>query len=91
MPPGVQNRRNPDEHEYRTHPKNAEALPKYAALAARAQKKAISSQFVMKLLLFLTFTLCAVRGMAQMPNPYGPSINLENAKKAVAPAVLRKK
>jgi glc operon protein GlcG len=68
-------------------PKNTEALAKYAALGAHAQKKAISSQFVMKLLLFLTFTLCAVRGMAQMPNPYGPSINLENAKKAAAPAL----
>ena len=41
----------------------------------------------MKLLLFLTFTLCAVKGMAQMPNPYGPSINLENAKKGAAPAL----
>ena len=68
-------------------PKNAETLAKYAALAAHAQKKAISSQFVMNLLLFLTFTLCAVKGMAQMPNPYGPSINLENAKKAAAPAL----
>jgi hypothetical protein len=42
-------------------PKNAVALAKYAGLGARAQKKAISSQFVTKLLLFLTFTLCAVR------------------------------
>jgi glc operon protein GlcG len=41
----------------------------------------------MKSLLFLTFALCAVRGLAQMPNPYGPPINLENAKKAVAPAL----
>ena len=57
-------------------PKNAETLAKYAALGAHAQKKAISSQFVIKLLLFLTFTLCAVKGMAQMPNPYDPSINL---------------
>src|SRR5260370_31107227 len=68
-------------------PKNAETLAKCAALAAHAQKKAISSQFVMKLLLFLTFTMCAVKGMAQMPNPYGPSVNLENAKKAAAPAL----
>ena len=68
-------------------PKNAETLAKYAASAAHAQKKAISSQFVMNLLLLLTFTLCAVKGMAQMPNPYGPSINLENAKKAAAPAL----
>ena len=68
-------------------PKNAEGLAKYAALDARAQKKVNSSQFVMKLLLFLTFMLCAVRGMAQMPIPYGPSINLENAKKAAAPAL----
>ena len=43
-------------------PKNPETLAKYAAFAAHAQKKAISSQFVMKLLLFLTFTLCAVKG-----------------------------
>jgi glc operon protein GlcG len=68
-------------------PKNAETLAKYAASAAHAQKKAISSQFVMRLLLFLTFALCAVKGTAQMPNPYGPSINLENAKKAAAPAL----
>src|SRR5580704_9906799 len=68
-------------------PKNAETLAKNAALAAHAQKKAISSQFVMRLLLFLTFALCAVKGMAQMPNPYGPSINLKNAKKAAAPTL----
>ena len=68
-------------------PKNAETLAKYAALAAHARKKVISSQFVMRLLLFLTFALCAVKGMAQRPNPYGPSINLENAKKAAAPAL----
>jgi glc operon protein GlcG len=70
-------------------PKNAEALAKYAAFPAHAQNKAISSQFVMKLLLFVTFTftLCSMRGVAQMPNPYGPPINLENAKKAAAPAL----
>lgn len=28
---------------------------------------------------------------AQMPNPYGPSIGLENAKKAVAPAIAEAK
>jgi glc operon protein GlcG len=32
-------------------------------------------------------TLCASAAHAQMPNPYGPSINLENAKKVAAPAM----
>lgn len=70
-PPGVQNRHNPLNMNIELTPENAEALAKYAELAAHAQKKAISSQFVMKLLLFVTFTLtlCAMRGMAQMPNP----------------------
>ncbi len=47
----------------------------------------MASPTVMKVVLFLTFALCASRGLAQMPNSYGPSINLENAKKAVAPAL----
>jgi glc operon protein GlcG len=35
----------------------------------------------------LLFVLCAViSANAQAPLPYGPSINLENAKKAIAPA-----
>src|SRR5438552_2016709 len=37
---------------------------------------------------FLTLALlCTVDGLAQMPNPYGPPINLENAKKLAVPAV----
>ena len=44
------------------NPKNAETLAKYAALAAHAQKKAILSQFVMRLLLFLTQGGCGNRG-----------------------------
>jgi glc operon protein GlcG len=32
-------------------------------------------------------TLCASAAHAQMPNPYGLSINLENAKKVAAPAM----
>jgi glc operon protein GlcG len=31
--------------------------------------------------------LCATGARAQMPNPYGPPISLENAKKAAAPAL----
>jgi glc operon protein GlcG len=31
--------------------------------------------------------LCAFPAFTQMPNPYGPSISLENAKKATAPAL----
>ncbi len=40
-----------------------------------------------KVLLFLSLASCALTGLAQMPNPYGPSISLENAKKAAAPAL----
>lgn len=37
--------------------------------------------------LFLIAVACASTVRAQMPNPYGVPIGLENAKKAVAPAV----
>jgi uncharacterized protein GlcG (DUF336 family) len=37
--------------------------------------------------LALLFALCAFPAFTQMPNPYGTSISLENAKKAAAPAL----
>lgn len=37
--------------------------------------------------LALMFALCALSALAQMPNPYGPPISLEDAKKAAAPAL----
>src|SRR6266571_4896900 len=37
--------------------------------------------------LALIFALYASSALAQMPNPYGASINLENAKKAAAAAI----
>jgi glc operon protein GlcG len=40
-----------------------------------------------KFALALLFMLCAFPAFTQMPNPYGTSISLENAKKAVAPAL----
>jgi glc operon protein GlcG len=35
----------------------------------------------------LFFGFCALSAVAQMSNPYGPPISLENAKKAAAPAL----
>jgi uncharacterized protein GlcG (DUF336 family) len=46
------------------------------------------SPLIVKLLFSLLFVLCAVSAGAQMmPNPYGPNISLENAKKAAGPAL----
>src|ERR1700736_2909621 len=42
---------------------------------------------VVKWLFAVVFPLCGLGAMAQMPNPYGVSINLDNAKKAAAPAL----
>jgi glc operon protein GlcG len=47
----------------------------------------MSSQLITKFLFVWMFNLGAVTGFAQMPNPYGLPINLENAKKAAAPAL----
>ena len=44
------------------------------------------SQTILKSLLAMLFALCASSALAQMPNPYGAPISLENAKKAVAAA-----
>ena len=44
------------------------------------------SQTFVKVLLSMLFALCASSALAQMPNPYGASINLETAKKAAAAA-----
>ena len=43
-------------------------------------------QTFLKILLSIFFALCASSALAQMPNPYGAPINLENAKKAAAAA-----
>jgi glc operon protein GlcG len=41
-----------------------------------------------KLIVVLPFALCLLTSaLAQMPNPYGPPISLENAKKVAAPAL----
>ena len=47
----------------------------------------MSSRFMGSLLLTLMFALGASFAIAQMPNPYGAPIGLENAKKAAAAAV----
>ena len=47
----------------------------------------MSSRSIAGLLLTLMFALCASGSFAQMPNPYGAPISLENAKKAAAAAV----
>ncbi len=44
------------------------------------------SQTFLKAILSMLFALCASSALAQMPNPYGAPINLENAKKAAAAA-----
>jgi len=47
----------------------------------------MSSGFIGSLLLTLMFALCAPFALAQMPNPYGAPISLEDAKKAAAAAL----
>lgn len=47
----------------------------------------MSTQSVVKSLLALTLALGTSRALAQMPNPYGASINHENAKKVAAAAL----
>jgi glc operon protein GlcG len=50
------------------------------------------SQTFLKALLSMLFALCASSALAQMPNPYGPPINLETAKKmSVAAAAEARK
>ena len=46
------------------------------------------SQTFLKALLSMLFAFCASSALAQMPNPYGASINLETAKKAAAAAAV---
>src|SRR2546422_9481869 len=41
-------------------------------------------QTILKSLLAILLGLCASSALAQMPNPYGAPISLENAKKAAA-------
>jgi glc operon protein GlcG len=41
----------------------------------------------MKSLFVVMFAVCKLTAMAQMPNPYGPPISLENAKKAATQAL----
>src|SRR5439155_10031773 len=50
------------------------------------QRRSTMSQTILKSLLAMLFALCASSALAQMPNPYGAPISLENAKKAVAAA-----
>src|SRR5881628_2484240 len=45
------------------------------------------SQTILKSLFAVLFSLCASSALAQMPNPYGAPISLENAKKAAAAAI----
>ncbi len=47
----------------------------------------MSSRFIGSLLVTLTLVLCASSALAQMPNPYGAPISVDNAKKAAAAAV----
>jgi glc operon protein GlcG len=47
----------------------------------------MSSRFMGSLLFTLTLVLCASIAFAQMPNPYGAPISVDNAKKAAAAAV----
>ena len=48
----------------------------------------MSRKSLVKILVALLVVFGALgSAVAQMPNPYGPAINLENAKKAAAPAV----
>jgi glc operon protein GlcG len=45
------------------------------------------SQRTTKILIALTLAICTLRLGAQMPNPYGPPISVDNAKKAAAAAL----
>jgi glc operon protein GlcG len=48
----------------------------------------MSPKSVGRMIFALVFVPCALAGAhAQMPNPYGASITLENARKAVSPAI----
>ena len=48
----------------------------------------MSPKFVVRSISAMVFTLCALAtALAQMPNPYGMPISLENARKAAAPAL----
>jgi glc operon protein GlcG len=48
----------------------------------------MSTRLALKPITFLTLSLlCTANGFAQMPNPYGPPINLENAKRFAVPAL----
>ena len=45
------------------------------------------SQVLMKRLLVTITVLCSLSAFAQAPNPYGPPVSVENAKKAAAAAL----
>jgi uncharacterized protein GlcG (DUF336 family) len=52
------------------------------------EEKNVPSRSILKFMATLTILLCAAGAKAQqMPNPYGPPISLENAKKAAAAAI----
>ena len=47
----------------------------------------MSLRTILALSVVIALALCATEARAQMPNPYGAPISLENAKKAAAPAL----
>ncbi len=47
----------------------------------------MSPKSMVKMLVVLLFVFGVGSAVGQMPNPYGPAISLENAKKAAAPAL----
>jgi glc operon protein GlcG len=48
----------------------------------------VTSKSIVRIIVALIFASCAVSSsLAQMPNPYGASINIDNAKKAAAATV----
>lgn len=47
----------------------------------------MTARIVVKSLTLLLFALCSLSAFAQMPNPYGPPISLEAAKKPAAAAL----
>ena len=54
----------------------------------REEEKTMSVKSFAKILVIVPVVFCALTtALAQMPNPYGLSISLENAKKAAAPAI----
>src|SRR5215470_12071650 len=52
----------------------------------------LSSKSIARLLTMLTLALCGfTNALAQLPNPYGAAISVEEAKKVAAPAIAEAK